>query len=185
MIKIIKEDTSRDSVYYKVLSKLSLGVATSKIYAQPNIGLAFDIEPTDDAINKVVSKLKSLGFTEVDRYEDDSYLNDSYIVFTNEINGERVVCGIVYNARDNFAFVNANYDEIEDSDYFNSLEEDWRDGKFTKEDLDKYISSIDEKVEAIGYSLTKMAEKHPEFSKEFLSEVKAIRNKFDHLSLII
>ena len=60
MIKIIKEDTSRDSVYYKVLSKLSLGVATSKIYDQPNVGLTFDIEPTDDAINKVVSKLKSL-----------------------------------------------------------------------------------------------------------------------------
>ena len=118
MIKIINEGTSRDSVYYKVLSKLTSGVATSKIYDQPNVGLIFDIEPTDASINKVVSKLKSLGFTEVDRYEDNNYLDDSYIVFTNEINGERVVCGIVYNARENFAFVNADYDEIEDSEYF-------------------------------------------------------------------
>lgn len=121
--KVLEESERNSSVYYETLSKLSsLGVATSKIYNQANFGLTVDIEPTDSAINKVVSKLESLGFREVDHYEDDSYRNDSYIVFINEIQGERVVCGIVYNARSNFAFVTAGYDEVEDGEYFEANE---------------------------------------------------------------
>lgn len=118
MIKILREDVDKNSVYYKVLSKVSSGVATSEIYDQPSVGLTVDIRPTDSAVNRVASKLESLGFTEVERAEYNDLFNDSYIVFINEINGERVVCIIIYDLRLKSAFVTADYDEIEDGDYF-------------------------------------------------------------------
>lgn len=62
-----------------------------------------------------------------------------------------------------------------------SLSEDWRDGKFTKEDLDEYFKDTDERVGVVYLSLTEMAKKHPEFYDEFVNEVKSIRDKFDNL----
>lgn len=120
--KILEENVSsgqrKDLLYKRVLSKLMPGLSTSEIHIKPNVGLVFDIEPSDESINKVSSRLMSLGFKEVDRYEDNDFLDDSYIVFVKEINGERVVCSIVYNARDDFAFVRAGYNDEEDYEYF-------------------------------------------------------------------
>lgn len=111
------ESLNEDTLYKSVLKKLMPGVATSEIYDQPNLGYVFDIDPDYETIDKVASRLLSQGFTQVDSYESQMYGEDSYEVFINEINGSRVVCGIVYQ-EDDFAFVNARYDEEEDQDYF-------------------------------------------------------------------
>jgi len=58
------------------------------------------------------------------------------------------------------------------------LDEDWRDGSFTQDDLDKYLDKINEDAYAIKYSLEKMIDKHPEYRTEILSQVASIRNTF-------
>lgn len=59
-----------------------------------------------------------------------------------------------------------------------SLDEDWRDGSFTHDDLDKYLDKINEDAYAIKYSLEKMIDKHPEYKTEILSQIASIRNIF-------
>lgn len=61
------------------------------------------------------------------------------------------------------------------------VNENWRDENFTKEDLRRYIDSIDDKVDIIEYSLKGMAGKHPEFSTDIISEIKSISNRFNLL----
>lgn len=61
------------------------------------------------------------------------------------------------------------------------VNENWRDGNFTEEDLRRYIKDINDKVDIIEYSLKGMAGKHPEFSTAIISMAKSIRNRFDLL----
>lgn len=58
------------------------------------------------------------------------------------------------------------------------VDEDWRDGSFTHDDLDKYLDKINEDAYAIKYSLEKMIDNHPEYNTEILSQIASIRNIF-------
>lgn len=87
-------------------------------------------------------------------------------------------------------------DDEEDIDYFSEatqasnvssgkvdsidliVDEDWRDGSFTHDDLDKYLDKINEDAYAIKYSLEKMIDNHSEYKTEILSQIASIRNIF-------
>ena len=87
--------------------------------------LAIDITPDDDSINKVISAAESIGFNEVDRFIDDSPMQDSWVVLTKQSREGKCVLAIVFNTDPDMAFVRAGYDEDEDYEYFNeSLEKD-------------------------------------------------------------
>lgn len=58
------------------------------------------------------------------------------------------------------------------------VDEDWRDGSFTHDDLDKYLDKINDDAYAIKYSLEKMIDNHPEYKTEILSQIASIRNIF-------
>lgn len=58
------------------------------------------------------------------------------------------------------------------------LDEDWRDGSFTQDDLGKYLDKINDDAYAIKYSLEKMIDKYPEYKTEILSQIASIRNIF-------
>lgn len=112
----------RDEYSKNLLSKITSG-SPSRC---PNVsGYCVNIDPSDEEISRIVDKLGSLGFTEVDRDIDDSYMNDSQIVFTKDGNGTRVLVGVVFNARDNFAQVSAvddggtgEFESPEDEEWF-------------------------------------------------------------------
>lgn len=82
--------------------------------------LAIDITPDDESINKVISAAESIGFNEVDRFIDDSPMQDSWVVLTKQSREGKCVLAIVFNTDPDMAFVRAGYDEDEDYEYFES-----------------------------------------------------------------
>lgn len=61
------------------------------------------------------------------------------------------------------------------------IDEDWRDGSFTEEDLGKYLDKINKDTHAIKYSLEKMIDKHPEYKTEMLSQIASIKDTFSFM----
>lgn len=62
-----------------------------------------------------------------------------------------------------------------------TINEDWRSGTMSDEEMDKYLQDQDEKSQAISWSLMKMREKHPQYEEKFNSTIKGIRDRFDTL----
>lgn len=59
-----------------------------------------------------------------------------------------------------------------------TLEEDWRSGTFTDQDMKRYYKEMHDKAKALLFSIEHMAHKHPEMEKEFNNLRAAIRKMF-------
>lgn len=109
--------------------------------------------------------------------------------FTKEIKRAFSTIAKTYDYRDSFTVEllvetrdGREYGYATESFEVNSqVSESWRDGEFTKKDLDSYIKSINDKVNTIKYSLEGMAKKHPEFSEDIIATIEEIRDRFSNI----
>ena len=62
-----------------------------------------------------------------------------------------------------------------------SLNEDWKDGELTKQDLSDWSWDMNNKAYTIERSIKTMLRKHPEYRDEILSTAKNCRNIFNNL----
>ena len=65
-----------------------------------------------------------------------------------------------------------------------SLNEDWRDGKFTEADFNNYVSKTTEDINRIATSISFMKHKHPEYAELFDNLVSEIIDKFEGVILL-
>lgn len=81
-----------------------------------------------------------------------------------------------------------NGDPISRKEFLSKVEEDWRTGTFTREDLTSYRTEMIKRIEAVSYSIRGMKEKHPEYAEifdnlidELVEKLKVIKDENDNI----
>ena len=178
-VKLLKENYKQDRAVWDSILKSVVGdLATGPISQDYGLGHRIvDISPDDETINKVAGRAKSAGFKEVHRQVEDDPRSDSYVVFTRESEGRRVVLGIVFNASENFAYVDCGYDpnSPDDAEWFGeSLNEGNPVGDLPLS-LDQFLQDLAQVHGYIDYS--DIADFNPDESQ--IKELKKLRRKYN------